>query len=190
MAYTWAQLVSYYTSVAGTAPTAAISLTLDALATQTQSEFALHARAILGLPVDVAQREPGASAVIYGGMDARGVAFDGVAEALAVPGADLRLFGKPEAFERRRMGVALARAETAEAARARATTNILALRPDDPQGPNRRLRTPGRNALTSEPVCGGLRHRVAQGGGRKVVGFVLPRHREGRHGLLLGRGER
>ena len=93
---------------------------LVTLATQTQSEFALHARAILGLPVDVAQREPGASAVIYGGMDARGVAFDGVAEALAVPGADLRLFGKPEAFERRRMGVALARAETAEAARARA----------------------------------------------------------------------
>ncbi|OHB34177.1 MAG: phosphoribosylglycinamide formyltransferase 2 [Phenylobacterium sp. RIFCSPHIGHO2_01_FULL_70_10] len=93
---------------------------LVTLATQNQSEFALHARAILGLPVDVAQREPGASAVIYGGMDARGVAFDGVAEALAVPGADLRLFGKPEAFERRRMGVALARAETAEAARARA----------------------------------------------------------------------
>ena len=93
---------------------------LVTLATQNQSEFALHARAILGLPVDVAQREPGASAVIYGGMDAKGVAFDGVAEALAVPGADLRLFGKPEAFERRRMGVALARAETAEAARARA----------------------------------------------------------------------
>ena len=93
---------------------------LVTLATQNQSEFALHARAILGLPVDVAQREPGASAVIYGGMDAKGVAFDGVAEALAVPGADLRLFGKPEAFERRRMGVARARAETAEAARARA----------------------------------------------------------------------
>ncbi|MBC7166977.1 formate-dependent phosphoribosylglycinamide formyltransferase [Phenylobacterium sp.] len=93
---------------------------LVTLATQAQSEFALHARAILGLPVDVAQREPGASAVIYGGLDAKGVAFDGVAEALAVPGADLRLFGKPEAFERRRMGVALARAETAEAARARA----------------------------------------------------------------------
>ena len=93
---------------------------LVTLATQNQSEFALHARAILGLPVDVSQREPGASAVIYGGIDAKGVAFDGVAEALAVPGADLRLFGKPEAFERRRMGVALARAETAEAARARA----------------------------------------------------------------------
>jgi phosphoribosylglycinamide formyltransferase 2 len=93
---------------------------LVTLATQVQSEFALHARAILGLPVDVALREPGASAVIYGGMDAKGVAYEGVAEALAVPGADLRLFGKPEAFARRRMGVALARAATVEAARARA----------------------------------------------------------------------
>ena len=93
---------------------------LVTLSTQVQSEFALHARAILGLPVDVTLREPGASAVIYGGLDARGVAFEGVAEALAVPGADLRLFGKPEAFVRRRMGVALARAATIEAARARA----------------------------------------------------------------------
>lgn len=93
---------------------------LVTLATQVQSEFALHARAILGLPVDVTLREPGASAVIYGGMEARGVAFEGVAEALAVPGADLRLFGKPEAFERRRMGVALAHAATVEVARARA----------------------------------------------------------------------
>ena len=93
---------------------------LVTLATQHLSEFALHARAILGLPTDVAQREPGASAVIYGGMEAQGIAFEGVAEALRVPGADLRLFGKPEAFERRRMGVALARASTIEAARARA----------------------------------------------------------------------
>ena len=53
-------------------------------------------------------------------MEAKGVAFEGVAEALTVPGADLRLFGKPEAFERRRMGVALARAETVDVARARA----------------------------------------------------------------------
>ena len=93
---------------------------LVTLVTQVQSEFALHARAILGLPVDVTLREPGASAVIYGGMEALGVAFEGVAEALAVPGADLRLFGKPEAFARRRMGVALARAATIEAARTRA----------------------------------------------------------------------
>ncbi|THD59500.1 formate-dependent phosphoribosylglycinamide formyltransferase [Phenylobacterium sp.] len=93
---------------------------LVTLATQWQSEFALHARAILGLPVDVSLREPGASAVIYGGLEAKGIAFEGVAEALAVPGADLRLFGKPESFARRRMGVALARAATVEEARARA----------------------------------------------------------------------
>ena len=91
---------------------------LVTLATQHQSEFALHARAILRLPVDTTLREPGASAVIYGGMDAKGVAFEGVAEALAVPGADLRLFGKPEAFERRRMGVALARNGSVDEARA------------------------------------------------------------------------
>uniref|UniRef100_A0A0N4ZJH4 Ald_Xan_dh_C2 domain-containing protein n=1 Tax=Parastrongyloides trichosuri TaxID=131310 RepID=A0A0N4ZJH4_PARTI len=84
------------------------------------SEFALHARAILGLPVDVSMREPGASAVIYGGMEAAGVMFEGVAEALSVPTADLRLFGKPEAFERRRMGVALARGADTDEARARA----------------------------------------------------------------------
>lgn len=93
---------------------------LVTLATQTMSEFALHARAILGLPVDVSQRDIGASAVIYGGMEARGVAFEGVAEALAVPTADLRLFGKPEAFERRRMGVATARGDTTDQARERA----------------------------------------------------------------------
>jgi len=93
---------------------------LVTLATQVQSEFALHARAILGLPVDASLREPGASAVIYGGMDATGIAFEGVAEALSVPGSDLRLFGKPEAFERRRMGVALARAADVDTARANA----------------------------------------------------------------------
>jgi phosphoribosylglycinamide formyltransferase 2 len=93
---------------------------LVTLATQTQSEFALHARAILGLPVDVTRRDVGASAVIYGGMDAVGVAFEGVAEALSVPSADLRLFGKPEAFATRRMGVALARGETTDQARERA----------------------------------------------------------------------
>ncbi len=93
---------------------------LVTLASQTQSEFALHARAILGLPVDVTLREPAASAVIYGGMEAQGVAFEGVAEALSVPTADLRLFGKPEAFERRRMGVATARGAGTDEARERA----------------------------------------------------------------------
>lgn len=94
---------------------------LVTLATQVQSEFALHARAILGLPVVSAVRgAPGASAVIYGNMEAVGVAYEGVAEALSVPTADLRLFGKPEAFERRRMGVATALGSTVEEARERA----------------------------------------------------------------------
>jgi len=102
---------------------------LVTLVSQYQSEFALHARAILGLPVDVALREPGASAVIYGGLEARGIAFDGVAEALSVPGADLRLFGKPESYERRRMGVALARAADTGAARKLAAEAAGKVRP-------------------------------------------------------------
>ena len=102
---------------------------LVTLATQTMSEFALHARAILGLPVDVSQRDVGASAVIYGGMDAVGIAFEGVAEALSVPTADLRLFGKPESYERRRMGVATARGATVEGARERAREAASRVRP-------------------------------------------------------------
>ena len=102
---------------------------LVTLVTQHQSEFALHARAILGLPVDTTLRTPGASAVIYGGFEARGVAFDGVAHALAVPGTELRLFGKPEAFLKRRMGVALARATDVDTARALARRAAAAVRP-------------------------------------------------------------
>ena len=93
---------------------------LVTLITQWQSEFELHARAILGLPVDPSLKTAGASAVIYGGVEARGVRFEGVEAALAVPGTDLRLFGKPESFVKRRMGVALARAESTDAARANA----------------------------------------------------------------------
>jgi phosphoribosylglycinamide formyltransferase 2 len=99
------------------------------MATQAQNEFELHARAILGLPVDVSLREPGASAVIYGGMDAAGIAFDGVAEALATPGVDLRLFGKPQAFMRRRMGVALATAATSSTARQHAKAAAACVKP-------------------------------------------------------------
>lgn len=90
------------------------------LCSQIQSEFELHARAILGLPVDVTLRAPGASAVIYGGIDAKGIAFKGVQDALRVPQSDIRLFGKPEAFKRRRMGVALANGGNTDEARARA----------------------------------------------------------------------
>ncbi|QCH22813.1 formate-dependent phosphoribosylglycinamide formyltransferase [Mycobacteroides salmoniphilum] len=89
--------------------------------TQWQNEFELHARAILGLPVDTTLKTPGASAVIYGGVDAEGVVFDGVEDALRVPRTDLRLFGKPESFVTRRMGVALAYDANVETARRNAT---------------------------------------------------------------------
>jgi phosphoribosylglycinamide formyltransferase 2 len=90
------------------------------MCTQRFNEFELHARAILGLPVDTSLREVGASAVIYGQMDEKGIAFKGVEDALRVPGADIRLFGKPEAFMRRRMGVALATGSDTDEARQRA----------------------------------------------------------------------
>jgi phosphoribosylglycinamide formyltransferase 2 len=90
---------------------------LVTLISQWQSEFELHARAILGLPVDTALKSPGASAVIYGGIEGKPLVFDGVADALAVPNTDLRLFGKPESFVRRRMGVALAHAGDVDDAR-------------------------------------------------------------------------
>ncbi len=102
---------------------------LVTLASQRLSQFELHARAILGLPVDTALRRPGASAVIYGGLDAQGIAFDGVAEALAVPESDLRLFGKPESFVKRRMGVAVANADTTDEARQRAKLAASLVKP-------------------------------------------------------------
>ncbi|WP_288252726.1 formate-dependent phosphoribosylglycinamide formyltransferase [uncultured Hydrogenophaga sp.] len=99
------------------------------MATQWQNEFELHARAILGLPVDTTLKSPGASAVIYGGVEAQGIAFDGVDEALRVPGTELRLFGKPESFEKRRMGVALARDGDVERARENAKLAASKVRP-------------------------------------------------------------
>ena len=102
---------------------------LVTLCTQRFSEFELHARAILGLPVDVSLRRPGASAVIYGGLEAQGIAFEGIEKALGVPESDLRLFGKPEAFARRRMGVALANATTTDEARERAKRAASLVRP-------------------------------------------------------------
>jgi phosphoribosylglycinamide formyltransferase 2 len=102
---------------------------LVTLVTQALSEFALHARAILGLPVDTSLREPGASAVIYGGLETKAIAFEGLESALAVPTAELRLFGKPESFERRRMGVALARGATTDEARERAREAAARVRP-------------------------------------------------------------
>ena len=102
---------------------------LVTLCTQHQSEFELHARAILGLPVDTSLRNPGASAVIYGGVEAADIVFDGIDEALRVPGTDLRLFGKPESFAKRRMGVALARADDVDTARANAKLAAGKVRP-------------------------------------------------------------
>ncbi|UVW27627.1 formate-dependent phosphoribosylglycinamide formyltransferase [Massilia sp. H6] len=97
--------------------------------TQVQSQFELHAKAVLGLPVDVTLRAPGASAVIYGQLEAAGIAFEGVADALRVPGTDLRLFGKPESFARRRMGVALASADDIDTARQRALEAASRVKP-------------------------------------------------------------
>ena len=99
------------------------------MSSQIQSEFELHAKAILGLPVNVALRSPAASAVIYGQHDAAGIGFEGVAEALRIPGTDLRLFGKPESFSHRRMGVALAAAADIDTARRHAKAAAACVKP-------------------------------------------------------------
>ena len=102
---------------------------LVTLVSQYQSEFALHARAILGLPVSTELKSPGASAVIYGGVDAKGIAFERVDEALRVPQSELRLFGKPESYVKRRMGVALARGANTDEARVRAKKAAATVKP-------------------------------------------------------------
>ena len=99
------------------------------MASQVLSEFELHARAILGLPVTTALRSPGASAVIYGRLQEPGIAFEGVDEALRVPDVDVRLFGKPESFAKRRMGVVVARGEDVSQARQRAQHAAAKIRP-------------------------------------------------------------
>jgi phosphoribosylglycinamide formyltransferase 2 len=102
------------------------------MVTQRQNEFELHARAILGLPVDTCMQSTGASAVILGGLDAHGVIYEGLDKALSVPASEVRLFGKPEAFTNRRMGVALATAETVDEARNRAVkaATMIVIKPD------------------------------------------------------------
>lgn len=99
------------------------------MCSQKQSEFDLHARAILGLPVDTALLAPGASAVIYGQLEEKGIAFSGLVEALTVPQTDIRLFGKPESFVKRRMGVALANATNTDEARTRAKLAASRIKP-------------------------------------------------------------
>lgn len=89
---------------------------LVTLATQRFSEFELHARAILGLPVDTSLVSPGASAVLK--SPGEGVAsFTGVEAAVADPRVELRLFGKPTATPGRRLGVVAARAGSVAEAR-------------------------------------------------------------------------
>ena len=100
--------------------------------TQYQNEFALHARAILGLPVDTRLANPGASAVIYGGTEAHGIAFEGLEEALAVPDSEVRLFGKPDSHTYRRMGVALSRGHDTSEARNKAKLVASRVRPGTP----------------------------------------------------------
>ena len=112
------------------------------MATQWQNQFELHARAILGLPVNTALKSPGASAVIYGGVDADGIVFDGVAEALLVPNTDIRLFGKPASFVKRRMGVALAFDADVMLARTRARLAASTVKPRAASGPERALNHP------------------------------------------------
>ncbi|MET3116752.1 phosphoribosylglycinamide formyltransferase 2 [Undibacterium sp. GrIS 1.8] len=99
------------------------------MSSQVQNEFELHAKAILGLPVNVALRTPAASAVIYGQHNHKAIAFEGVAEALQVEGTDIRLFGKPESFSRRRMGVALATAAGTDTARLLAKAAAAKVKP-------------------------------------------------------------
>jgi phosphoribosylglycinamide formyltransferase 2 len=88
--------------------------------TQKQSEFELHAKAILGLPVDTSLSNPGASAVIYGGHDCDAISFENIPQAIAEQGVDIRLFGKPQSFKKRRMGVILAHAGDIQQARNKA----------------------------------------------------------------------
>lgn len=106
---------------------------LVTLVSQVQSEFEIHARALLGLPVSVQLRSPSASRVIYGGVDATAVVFEGMAQALAQPGSDLRLFGKPVSYVKRRLGVGLAVGDTIEQARlsARAVAQAITVKAAD-----------------------------------------------------------
>jgi phosphoribosylglycinamide formyltransferase 2 len=99
------------------------------MCSQRLSEFELHARAILGLPVDVSMTKPGASAVIYGGIDSKNLKYDGLEAALNVPCSDVRLFGKPQSFVKRRMGVALATGKDTDEARSRAKLAASLVKP-------------------------------------------------------------
>lgn len=88
---------------------------------QDLSEFALHVRAILGLPIpNIVQHGPSASRVILVAGDSDNITFSGIEKALALPDTQIRLFGKPEVRGERRMGVCLARGTSVEDARKKA----------------------------------------------------------------------
>ncbi|SOC03969.1 formate-dependent phosphoribosylglycinamide formyltransferase [Alloalcanivorax xenomutans] len=98
---------------------------LVTLMSQNLSEFALHARAILGLPIpNIEQRGPSASSVLLVKGDSETMRYGNLDQALAEPNTDLRLFGKPEVHGSRRLGVALAKADSIESARVKANTVI------------------------------------------------------------------
>lgn len=90
---------------------------LVTLASQFQSEFELHARAILGLPVNTKRHSEAASAVIYAGITGSNLQYQNLERVLSHPHTDLRLFGKPKGLTKRRMGVVTAYAQTTEQAR-------------------------------------------------------------------------
>ena len=142
---------------------------LVTLATQRLSEFEMHARAILGLPVDVTLASPGASAVIYGQIDEPAIGFENVAAALTVPETDIRLFGKPESYHRRRMGVVTATADDIETARERAVRAASIVSPVSGRPAQRRVvppPMPPRRPGPPPPVRPG----APVGGGRPPVG--------------------
>jgi phosphoribosylglycinamide formyltransferase 2 len=104
---------------------------LVTLLSQNLSEFALHARAILGLPVpDIEQRGPSASSVLLVQGDSNQMRYRGLDQALAQPETEVRLFGKPEVKGSRRLGVALARGESIQEARDKANAASAALKVD------------------------------------------------------------
>ncbi|WP_262338838.1 hypothetical protein [Gordonia sp. CNJ-863] len=156
----------------------------------------MHARAILGLPVDVTLASPGASAVIYGQLDQPAIGFENVAAALAVPETDIRLFGKPESFHRRRMGVVTATADDVPAARERAVRAASLVLPvpgraavrkatvlPPPARPHRRaVPAPAR---TRRPAARARRSSAGVAGPRPVVPSRRPvvpsRHPAGRY---------
>lgn len=101
------------------------------LSSQRFSEFDLHVRAVLGMPVDMTLTSPGACVLLHSSRESETVSYSGIAEALAVPEVDVRIFGKQGAYPRRRLGLVLATAEDVETARAQAREAAAAVTVND-----------------------------------------------------------